>query len=290
MRKIKVVLVAAAISAVTIVPLSAQLFGGMPVFDAAALAESIGQTGKLATQIIHAVNTYNEVAKVYNRATEHYNLAIRMSNYGRRIVDRYKTPSTAWRGMAARDSTGKGTNVRWLKSVNGGLDALDGWEHSVEDYQLKIDEINRGGHRLSDRQKREIASLEIEDGAGIVAMETLGYIRSNGVRTEPMLRELESDTLSDDPAMNTTADLAKRSNAISIVQARQAADTNKLLVNSVELALLRERRERESAAYTIAFEAARLTEGRAMLDSSRSGCAAESMMSFNPRQVGSTCR
>lgn len=286
-KKIKILAAAGALSAVTIVPVSAQFFGGMPVIDAGNLAEAVVHTAKWGQQIKASVDIYNEAAKTFNRVTDHYNHVLRQALYIKNQAVRYRSPGTPWRGITATDSTGQGTNIRWLTAVNGGLGALDGWEKSVENWSLKVEDLKRSGVILSERQKKEIAAIEIQDGAGVVAMETLGSIRSNGVRTEPMLRDLENDSLSDDPEKNTSADLAKRANAISILQARQATDQNKLLANSVELALIRERREREAVAYAIAAEADRQTEGRAILQSMR-GCASSAMMSFNPRKAGSS--
>ena len=221
MTRIKVLSITAALSAATMIPISAQIgmFGaGLPVFDGTQFAEMIAQTAKLASQVKAAIDTYNKVTDQYNHMTY-------QARYIQNMVARYRSPTTLWKGLSATDRTG--TNARWITAINGGADALAGWSRSVE-------EITTSGIILNNQQKREVATIELQDGAGVVALQMMGGIRSNGVRTEPIIASLENDSLSGNTDLNTVAAQQNKANAIAIIQAKQQADQNKLLVTANE--------------------------------------------------------
>jgi hypothetical protein len=239
----------------------AQFLGaGMPVYDAGALVEAVAQTSKLVAQIQQMVKTYDKITAQYDHMTY-------QAQHLKNMAARYRTPSTYWRGLdsfSSVDRSGSGNTPRWIKTVNGGSDALDSWTRSVNSITLS-------GAILNARQKREMDAIEVQDASAITAMSMAGLIRSNGVRAEPILAALETDSLSANTDLNTMAAQQNKANAIAIIQAKQQSDANKLMVTANEIALLRMRQERDAAAVALQNDAAFKQEGKRNMEAMSAG-------------------
>lgn len=249
MQRRKVLAITCVLSTVSLAPLTAQIFGGLPVYDAANHVEAISQTIKLVSQLQQMVATYEKVKS-------HYDEAIRQATYIRSMGTRYRSPTNIWRGITISDTSGKtGT---WVTSVNNGVAASEAWSRAT--YRLP------GGfgtvpasHR--ERAALEYASLELADGTAVGAIDTIGRVRVSGPQVERAMSMLEADSLSDDPALHTQAAQMDKANAVAIIRAKQAADANKLSVALTEMSLLRMRLEREASARALDIEMARRTAG-----------------------------
>jgi hypothetical protein len=130
-----------------------------------------------------------------------------------------------------------------------------------------------------DRRKADFAAIELQDGAAVSAMDTIGRLRGNGPRIEASLALLEADSLSGDPDMNTEAAQLNKANAIALIQTKTMTDQNKLLVTNAEIALIRMKQEREAAAYALMNDVAFRTDGNAAMQAQHEG-ASEAMRRF----------
>jgi hypothetical protein len=231
--------------------------GGMIVFDPTNLEEAVTQTGHLITQINKAIETIRLITQQY----EH------MKYMAQFIRDqyRYRAPSTLWHAFEAPDTYGR--NGGWLAAVNQGTRAAGAWTDAV----VRTVAYPGGLYRLAasqvERKEKDVATLELMDGAGVSAIDTVGRIRAAGPQVERTVQVLETDTLSEDPDMNTTAVRLGTANAIALLNAKTATNTNKLLVTSAELALVRMKQEHDAAARALLADGAFRAEGDAALRS-----------------------
>jgi hypothetical protein len=257
--------IAASAATVSAIP----VFGGLPVFDGAALAEMLVQTSKFVTQI-------NQMVQTYNRITQQYNHMVHQAKYIGNLY-RYHAPSTIWRGLSGTDTYG--TSRRWISAVNSGVDALQGWQTATvaaATYPGGLANVPGAQRR---RKQTDFATIELQDGTAVSAMDTIGRIRLNGPRVESALALLESDSLSADPDMHTEAAQLNKANAIALIQTKALTDQNKLLVTSAEINLLRMKQERDAAAYALTSDVAFRTEGKQALEAQHAG-ASEAMLAY----------
>jgi hypothetical protein len=186
---------AVALAATAITLSATPIFGGLPVFDGTSFGEMLVQTSKFVTQI-------NKMIETYNRITQQYHHMVYQAKYIAHLY-RYHAPSTIWRGLSGTNTYGK--TEKWITAINSGLDTLGGWQQTttrVLTYPgglASIPELQR------ERRKADFAAIELQDGAAVSAMDTIGRLRGNGPRIEASVALLESDSLSDDPDIARSA-------------------------------------------------------------------------------------
>ena len=232
-------------------------FGGLVVFDPSNLEEAVTQTGHLVTQINKAIETIRLITAQY----EHMKyMALYVKNQYK-----YRAPSTIWHVLEAPNSTGRLTG--WLGAVNRGSAAAGGWGEAVVQTVTSPAGLSKVAASQRERKEKDMATVELMDGTGVSAIDTVGRIRAAGPQVEHAMTLLEADTLSDDPDMNTTAARLGTGNAIALVSMKTASDTNKLLVTSTEIALVRLKQEHDAAAKALLSDGAFRVEGDVALRS-----------------------
>ena len=237
--------------------------GGMIVFDPSNLGEAISQTGHLITQINKAIETIRLVTAQY----EHMKyMALYVTNQYK-----YRAPSTIWHALAAPNSTGRLTG--WLGAVNRGTGAAGGWADAVVQTVAYPGGLYKVAASQVERKQKDLATVELMDGTGVTAIDTVGRIRAAGPQVERAMELLETDTLSQDPDMNTVAARLGTGNAIALVNMKTASDNNKLLVTNAEIALIRLKQEHDAAAKALLSDGAFRAEGDIALRSQHEGAS-----------------
>src|ERR1700737_4938191 len=89
---------------------------------------------------------------------------------------------------------------------------------------------------------------KLTDGANLATMQTIGEIRGNAPAVEIAIQNLEDDSLSSDPNMNTEIAVLNKINAANVIGLRNTQDTNKLLVALAEHEILQAKRQRDAEA------------------------------------------
>jgi hypothetical protein len=163
--------------------------------------------------------------------------------------------------------------------VNGGFGAPGGWADAVVQTVAYPGGLYKVAENQRERKEKDLATVELMDGTGMSAMDTVGRIRANGPQVEHAMDLLEADTLSDNPDMNTTAARLGTANAIALVNMKSLADTNKLLVTTAELALVRMKQEHDAATKALLSDGAFRTDGDVALRSQHDG-ASDLMTAF----------
>src|SRR5467141_2705534 len=107
------------------------------------------------------------------------------------------------------------------------------------------------------RVKSQYASVELSDGANITAMATIGSIRGNAQSVQTQIANLEQDSLSADPNLNTEVSVLNKINAAGVLTLRTVQDSNKLLASLLEQQTIIAKQQRESTANAINAEIAR---------------------------------
>jgi hypothetical protein len=225
-------------------------FGGV-VYDPTNYHNALLRYFQLQQQLIQLRNSYAQLVAQYN-------LAIRMAKNIRNMPARYRASFSQWRNTAAQDVYGN--TGAWVGGVNSGQlpSVAAGYQHATTQL-LEYDPAALGSMTPGERErvKSEYASVELADGANTTALATIGSIRGNAPTIENRISNLEQDSLSDDPNLNTEVSVLNKINAATVLTLRTVQDSNKLLASLLEQQTILSKQQREATANAINAEIAR---------------------------------
>jgi hypothetical protein len=242
-KKVTVVLLAAAL----LVPaaLNAQ-FGGV-VFDPTNYNNALLRYAQLQQQLIQLKETYQQVLSQYN-------LAVRMATNLKNMPARYRAAFSQWRSFSSSDLYGN--TSAWVGAVNGG-----GAQTVSPAYQQAI--VPLLGYSQADLNvinsmdaqdiKSAYASLELMDGANVSALTTVGNMRANAQIVQQQIANLEQDSLSSDPTLNTEIGVLNKINASNVLTLQTMRDENNLRIAALEQQVLQAKQQRDVETANLNF-------------------------------------
>ena len=187
-----------------------------------------------------------QLQKTYTQITTAYNLALQMSRNLHNMPARYRAQFSEWRKVTALDSYGN--TSAWINGANSGQPqaVIAGYQRSTTQLgaydQVALSGMN--GDELA-RVKSQYASVELADGANTNALLTIGSIRGSAQTLEQQINNLEQDSLSDDPALNSEVQVLNKISAANILTLRSIQDSNKLLASLLEQQTIVAKQQRE---------------------------------------------
>jgi hypothetical protein len=190
-----------------------------------------------------------QLQKTYAQIVSQYNLAMAMTKYVHNMPARYRATFSQWRNATALNTYGN-TNG-WIAGINTGN--LNGGYQLSTTQLLQYDPNHLSGMD-SDEQSRiksQYASVELSDGANLEAMAAIGAIRENSQNVEAQIANLERDSFSDDPDLNSEVSVLNKINAASVLTLRSVQDSNKLLTSLLEQQIILAKQQRESTTNSI---------------------------------------
>ncbi len=218
-------------------PASAQ-FGGV-VYDPTNYHNAVLRYFQLQQQLIQLRNSYAQLVAQYN-------LAVQMAKNIQNMPARYRASFSQWRQMAAQDRyANTGT---WVSGINSGqVPKVNTGYQQATTQLLQYSPAQLAGMTPEEleRVKSQYASVELTDGANTTAMATIGAIRGNAQGIENRISNLEQDSLSGDPSLNTEVSVLNKINASSVLTLRTVQDSNKLLASLVEQQTILAKQQRE---------------------------------------------
>jgi hypothetical protein len=223
-------------------------FGGI-VYDPTNYANAILRYEQLVQQLAQLRQTYIQILNQYN-------LALAMSRNIANMPARYRAQFSAWRNVNASDTYGN--TAGWLTGVNADLNAPNGYLQAT----TPLGVYNQAAlANMTDeeqtRVKSQYASVELSDGANVNALSTIGAIRGNAATLEAYMNNLEQDSLSDDPNLNSEVSVLNKINATNVLTLRSIQDSNKLLASLVEQQTIASKQQREMTTNAINAEISR---------------------------------
>jgi hypothetical protein len=262
-RSVVVFAIAVALAA----PALAILGIGDIVFDPQNFEEAVQQLLQLQQQYAQLVQTYQMIRSQYEQ----------MLWMGRPVpVDmamRYRALVTPWINSGARNTYG--TTSGWTTGITTGLGVSAGYSSATQSLGAYGSAFaNIPGDQL-DRVKTDYATVELTDGANLAAMETVGRMRANAPAVESAIANLESDSLSSDPTMNTEIAVLNKINAANIVGLRNSQDANKVLVALAEERVIEAKRERDAEARAINQHIRFMADAKAAMAAQAADASAE---------------
>lgn len=216
-------------------------FGGI-VYDPTNYANALLRYNQLVQQLLQLQQTYQQIVTQYN-------LALRMAQNLQNMPARYQALFSQWRNGIALDTYGN--TGAWVTAINTGAPG-DGYQLATTQLvpyrpaylaSMDPDELSR--------VKSQYASVELADGANVTAIGAIGSIRENALDIQNQIANLENDSLSADPDLNTEVSVLNKINAANMLTLRSVQDSNKLLASLLEVQTIAAKQQREATTNAI---------------------------------------
>lgn len=244
MKKALMIVLAAIILASVPRPANAQLFGGI-VYDPTNFHNAVLRYYQLRMQLMEMQATYSEIVNSYNLATV-------MARNIRNMPQRYLASWSPWRYASARDVYGNATP--WINGANSGaLSAvLNGYRRATISLgTYNPTSLTSMPQAVQQELQSRYATVELRDGANENALATMGAIRANAIAATNAVSNIQNDSLSNSPALNTEVSVLNKVNATGVLGLQTSQDTNKLLVAILEQQTIRAKQLRDAQAQAI---------------------------------------
>jgi type IV secretion system protein TrbJ len=210
------------------------------VYDPTSFAELVKQFVQLQQQYAQLVQTYQMVQNQYNQ------MLFMAKQVPVNMGVRYGAAGTPWLNSSATNIYG--TTGGWTTGINTGLGISSGYSVATVNLGTYGGVLGNIPADQISRLKSNYATVELTDGANVAGLETLGRIRANAPVMESAIQNLQNDSLSSDPNMNTEIAVLNKMNAADVIGLRNTQDTNKLLATLAEERLIEAKRERDAEA------------------------------------------
>jgi hypothetical protein len=222
----------------------AQVFGGI-VYDPTNFHNAVLRYYQLRMQLAQMQATYAQIVNSYN-------LAVRMATSLQNMPQRYLTAWSPWRYASARDVYGN--TAPWINGANsGGLSTVfNGYSQATTPLQTyNPSDLAVLPNPLQQEIEARYATVELGDGANENALETMGTIRANAAGATTAVSNIQDDSLSTNPSLNTEVAVLNKVNATGVLGLQTSQDTNKLLVALLQQQTIRAKQLRDAEAQAI---------------------------------------
>ncbi|MGI9072753.1 MAG: hypothetical protein ACR2JB_15910 [Bryobacteraceae bacterium] len=220
------------------------IFGlGDVVFDPSNFEEALQQLAQLEQQYAQLVETYHVIENQYQQM-------VRMAQVDPvNMVARYRAIATPWTRSSAANTYSN--TLGWIAGINTGQSVQRGYSAATEPLGNYGDALSGVPSDEAQRIKRSYAAVELADGVNLSGMQTIGDLRQNAAAVNTAIQNLENDSLSSDPAMNTEIAVLNKISAASLIDLKNTQDTNKLLVALAEQRIIQTKQERDAETRAI---------------------------------------
>lgn len=223
-------------------------FGFGIVYDPTNYANAVLRYSQLVQQL-------NQLRQTYTQIMQQYNLAVQMARNIQNMPARYRAQFSNWRNVVAPNTYGNtGTWVNGMNTGSAGAVSAGYQQATVPLLQYNSQELTGMTPDELDRVKSQYASVELADGANVTSMATIGAIRNDAQNIENQMNNLEQDSLSNNPNLNTEVSVLNKINATNVLTLRTLQDSNKLLLSLLEQNVIAAKRQREATANSINAE------------------------------------
>ena len=219
---------------------SAQIGLGGIVYDPTNYANALLRYNQLVQQLIQLKQTYDQIVTTYD-------LALQMAQNLQNMPARYRAAFSQWRNLTALDTYGN--TAGWVNGANSGVAVPAGYQQATT--QLGVyDPAALAGMTPDEltRVESQYASVELADGTNTTALTAVGAIRANAQVLENQLNNLEQDSLSADPDLNSEVEVLNKISAANVLTLRSVQDSNKLLASLLEQQVIASMQQRELTA------------------------------------------
>lgn len=219
-------------------------FGSGIVFDPTNYHNAVLRYYQLEQQLAQLKNNYSKLVAQYN-------LAVQMAKNIQNMPSRYRAAFSQWKNSFAADTYGN--TAPWVDAINSIPVGAPAAYNDATTRLLAYNQAELSGMSPEElaRVQSQYATVELADGANSTAMATIGSIRSAAPDVQVQLGNLESDSFSNDPDLNTEVAVLNKINASGVLTIQTLQDSNKLLASLLEEQTILAKQQREATANII---------------------------------------
>src|SRR5579863_3743329 len=233
---------------------TAQLGSGV-VFDPTNFHNALLRYYQLQQHLVVLQQHLAQLQKTYSKITAQYNLAMQMAQFVKNMPARYRALFSQWRNVTSLNTFGN--TGSWINGINSGLLPTINTGYQKSTTQLlpyAADYLSGMNASELERVQSQYASVQLVDGANVNAMATIGSLRGSAQDIQTQIGNLEQDSFSDDPGLNTEVSVLNKINAAGVLTLRTLQDSNKLLASLLEQQTILAKQQREVTTNTINAE------------------------------------
>lgn len=223
--------------AFTITPAFAQ-FGSGIVFDPTNYKNAMLRYLQLQQQL-------QQLQQTYSLYVQQYQFLRGQAQQLQNMVSRYRSQFAQWQNLTAGNTLGN--TSWWLNGINSGDYGTARQGYGQINMPLSSPPANVNSQALRQAYGLE----ELSDGSTVNSMTTIGQLRRNAQQLELHIKQLEDDSLSSAPDLNTQLAVLNKINAANVLLVRTMQDTNKLLASLLEQQLITTERSRAVSVSSI---------------------------------------
>ena len=244
---------------------------GDVVFDPSNFEQAVKSFAQLEQEYAQLVQTYQMVRSQYEQ------MLWMAKQIPVNMVSRYRAAASPWTTFSATNTYG--TTAGWVSGITSGQGVLDGYSAAIEPLGTYGAALGSVPEEQQDALKRGYGTVELTDGANLAGIQTIGQIRANSGAVQTAIQNLENDSLSSDPDMNTEIAALNKINAANMISVRSAQDTNQLLVTLAEEEIIQAKRERDAEARAFHEHIRFMSDGRAIM-AAQAANASDAMLAW----------
>jgi hypothetical protein len=205
------------------------------------------------TNFHNAVLRYYQLQQTYRQILSQYNLAVQMARSIQNMPARYRALFSQWRYLTTVPNVYQNTGT-WVSGVNSGSLAtvLTGYRQATTPLgTYSPASISAMSPEELQNTTANYATVELADGANTNSMATLGNVRADAPMIQRQIANLESDSFSNNPSLNTEVGVLNKINAANVLILRSLQDSNNLRLAALEQQVIQSKRERDARATAI---------------------------------------
>ncbi len=183
---------------------------------------------------------YTTAYQTMNQVIAAYNLAYQMSRMPQNLAARYKSDFAQWTNLTNPSFTAANTSgitSAWLNALNIGNPTSAASAYGGASIQLQSYPSSRLSALDATTQaavQNQYASSEIGQVNVTNLLSTLGTIRLDSQAFQQKLANLESDTYSTDPSLQTEVGVLAKINTATLLQVHSQQDANQILAAAAQ--------------------------------------------------------
>jgi len=220
-------------------------FGGV-VYDPTNFHNAVLRYYQLRLQLAQLKQTYQQIVSQYN-------LAVQMARNIPNMPARYAATFSPWRNLTTVPNVYQNTSG-WVSGVNSGIPSVvaRGYQQATQALQRYSSQEMAGMNPEElQRATANYASIELADGTNTDALATIGSLRADAPQIQNQIANLQADSLSGDPSLNTEVGVLNKINAANVLMLRTLQDANNLRLAALEQQVVQSKRQRDAEANLI---------------------------------------
>jgi hypothetical protein len=223
----------------------AQFFGGI-VYDPTNFHNAVLRYYQLRLQL-------DQLRSTYQNALSQYNLAVQMARSIQNMPGRYRAPFSNWLNLTTVPDTYQNT-TGWVEGANSGNLSTVETGYSQTTNQLQRYNADQLAAMPSDERQRVLANyanVELADGVNTSSLATIGALRADSPEIQRQIGNLENDSLSNSPQLNSQVAVLNKINAANVLSLRTLQDANNLRLSQLEQQVLASQERRDAMTTAI---------------------------------------